>query len=219
MILSVRLRRAALFAVLLCVLCVSAAGAAEVRKLPPPQTSGGLGIFDMLKHRASATAASFPTGKMSQEELATLLWAATGLNRPEKGWTVPMAMGREPYCRVYVTGEEGTFLYDWVTHSLIGTSKEDARRSVGAMSFASNAAYTLIFVTDGKALGSFKNIRAAEDWAQVAVGAMTQNVYLAAEALGIGTRYMANLKEDAIRAVCALEPDDVPVCIMPLGKR
>lgn len=219
MILFIRLRRAALSAVLLCVLCVSAAGAAEVRKLPTPQTSGGLGIFDMLKNRASATAASFPTGKISQEELSTLLWAATGLNRPEKGWTVPMAMGREPYCRVYVTGEEGTFLYDWVTHSLIGTSKEDGRRAIGAMSFASNAPYILIFVTDGKSIGSFKNVRAAEDWAQVAVGAMTQNVYLAAEALGIGTRYMASLKEDAVRTACALDADDVPVCILPLGKR
>ena len=212
-----RFRFVVLAAFFLCLVSVAAAEAAEFVKLPAPQTSGGAGVFDMLKHRASALGGSFPTGKISQEELSTLLWAATGLNRPDKGWTVPMAMGREPYCKVYVTGAEGTFLYDWKTHSLAETSKDDARSAVGGQGFVAQASHVLIFVTDGKAIGSFGGRGA--DWGPVAVGAMTQNVYLAAEALGIGARYMASLKADAVRSVCALESEDVPLCIMPIGKR
>ena len=208
-----RIRHLALAAFLLCFV---SAVAAEAAALPSPRTSGGAGVFDMLKNRASALGASFPTGKISQEELSTLLWAATGLNRPDK-WTVPMAMGKEPYCRVYVTGEGGTFLYDWKAHSLVETSKEDARSTVSGQSFVAQASHVLIFVTDGKAIESF-GARGA-DWGPVLVGAMTQNVYLAAEALGIGGRYMASLKPDAVRSVCALEPADVPLCIMPIGKK
>ena len=91
------------------VLCVSAR--ADI-KLPEPQIEGGSGIFTLLKSRASAVSGNYPTGQVSQAELSTLLWAASGLNRPGKGWTVPLAMGREPYCKVYVAGDEGTFLYD-----------------------------------------------------------------------------------------------------------
>ena len=212
-----RFRYVVLAIFLLCLACVAAAEAAEVVKLPAPQTTGGPGVYDVLKNRASAAGGAFPTGKISQEELSTLLWAATGLNRPDKGWTVPFAMGREPYCRVYVTGEGGTFLYDWKAHSLVQTSKEDARKTVSGQGFVAGASHVLIFVSDEKTIEAFGDRGA--NWAAVLVGAMTQNVYLAAEALGIGARYMASLKADVVRSVCAIESVDVPICILPIGKR
>ena len=213
-----RFRYVALTVFFVCGLCLAGvAEAAEAKKLPSPQTAGGSGVFDALQRRASAAGGAFPTGAISQEELSTLLWAATGLNRPDKGWTVPMAMGREPYCRVYVTGKEGTFRYDWKAHSLVETSKEDARSTVSGQGFVAGASHVLIFVTDGKAIESFGGRGA--DWGPVLAGAMTQNVYLAAEALGIGGRYMASLKSDVVRSVCGLESADVPICIMPIGKK
>jgi hypothetical protein len=197
------------------VLCVSAG--ADI-KLPDPLTEGGSGIFSLLKSRASAVSSSYPTGQVSQEELSTLLWAASGLNRPGKGWTVPMAMGREPYCKVYVAGDEGTFLYDWKEHSLKETSKDNVKSTIGRQSFVANASYVLVFVTDGKIVGGLNNPR-ADEWAYVAVGAMTQNVYLAADALNIGVRYIASLSADVARASLKLEEGDVPICIVPIGKR
>jgi nitroreductase len=197
------------------VLCVSAR--ADI-KLPEPQTEGGSGIFTLLKSRASAVSSNYPTGQVSQEELSTLLWAASGLNRPGKGWTVPLAMGREPYCKVYVAGDEGTFLYDWKEHSLKEISKDNVKSTIGRQSFVADASYVLIFVTDGKALGNLNNPR-TEEWAHVAVGAMTQNVYLAADSLNIGVRYMASLSADVARASLKLEENDVPICIVPIGKR
>ncbi|MDR1979271.1 MAG: nitroreductase family protein [Synergistaceae bacterium] len=204
-----------LLVVLEVVLCASAS--ADI-KLPEPLTEGGSGIFALLKSRASAASGSYPTGQVSQEELSTLLWAASGLNRPGKGWTVPMAMGREPYCKVYVAGDEGTFLYDWKEHSLKEISKDNVKSTIGTQPFVAKASHVLIFVTDGKALGSLNNARGAE-WAYVAVGSMTQNVYLAADSLNIGVRYMASLSGDVTRASLRLEEGDVPICIMPIGKR
>jgi hypothetical protein len=191
---------------------------AENVQLPDPQVTGGAGIFDVLKHRASASSGSFPTGAVSMEELSTILWAASGLNRPGKGWTVPMAMGREPYCKVYAAGENGAFLYDWKNNVLKEISKSDVRSALGSQGFIAKAPYILVFVIDGEAAGKFDGTRGA-DWGRVAVGAMTQNVYLAAEALNIGVRYIAFLKADAVRNHLKLTDADTPICIMPLGKR
>ena len=194
---------------------------AEAVKLPEAQTSGGPGIFDIMKNRVSTLADDFTVGKVSSKELSTLLWAATGQNRPNSGWTIPLARSSEPYCRVYVTGEEGTFLYDWKTNSLVKTSNEDARTKVSSRDFLARISHVLIFVTDGKAMETLR-VRDGDhvnDWPAIAMGTMMQQVYLAAEAMGIGTRYISNLNNDVIHSVCGLESVDIPLGIMPIGKR
>jgi hypothetical protein len=186
--------------------------------LPAPQKSGGAGVFDALAGRASGTRSNFPNGDISAQELSTILWAASGLNRPEKGWTVPMAAGKEPYCKVYVLGKDGVFLYDWKGHALNTVSKGDARLAVSGQEFVAGAPYVLLFVADGKALDAAGGQRAA-GWGLVLTGAMTQDVYLAAGSLGIGARYMASMKEDPVRDALKLDATDTPICIMPLGKK
>ncbi|MDR1741908.1 MAG: nitroreductase family protein [Synergistaceae bacterium] len=211
----VRFALAALVALL--TLC-SPAFADDV-SLPNPSRSGGEGIFSLLEHRASATGSNFPSGAIGDEELGTLLWAATGLNRggEEKGWTVPFAMGREPYCKVYVAGSGGVFLYDWRGHALREVSKKDVRSSIGKQAFVTKAPYVLVFVIDGQAVAALGGGR-GRDWGYTAVGAMTQDVYLAGASLGIGVRYVASLQPDVAVTALKLGEGDVPVCIMPIGK-
>jgi nitroreductase len=55
--------------------------------------------------------------------------------------------------------------------------------------------------------------------AYIASGAMTQNVYLAADALGISGRYIISMKADSLKQALKLKDSDSPLCIMPLGKR
>jgi nitroreductase len=83
--------------------------------------------------------------------------------------------------------------------------------------FAANAFHVLIFVSDGAAVEGFGD--RGVDWGYMAVGAMTQNVYLAAEALAIGARYMTSLSADVVRSALELGAKDVPACVMPIGKR
>lgn len=94
-------------------------------KLPAPQMSGGKGIYDVLKARSSASLDNFPNQPLSLQELSNLLWAATGLNRGEKGWAVPYGMGMAPYNKIYIADDKRVSLYDWQTHSLkeISTKK------------------------------------------------------------------------------------------------
>ncbi|WP_334319953.1 nitroreductase family protein [Gilliamella apicola] len=185
--------------------------------LPTPQTKDGVSLFESLKKRASTPGGGFPAGQVTDDELSTVLWAASGLNRGKTGWTVPMAKGKAPYVRIYVASEKGTFLYEWDGHYLREINKQDIRGDIGQQSFTKRAAYSLIFVSDANALTDIKPDEVA-NFSYTAVGAMSQNVYLAAAALKLSARYIHSIKSEAINQELQLPKDDVPLGMILLGK-
>ncbi len=197
------------------VFAASSALAADI-SLPAPKTQGGPDVLTAVKKRSSAPGNGFPTKAVSKEELSTILWAASGLNRDNK-WTVPMAQGREPYCDVYVVGDEGVFLYDWKANKLKEISNAKVKADLGGQGWAGTAPYVLVFVENGAKLSAFSDPARRASFGYILVGAMTQNVYLAAQAMNIGARYAATLSVDKVRMHLKLKADDKPVCIMPIG--
>jgi hypothetical protein len=177
-----------------------------------------MGLFEALKKRSSATGGDFSLAEVTREELSTILWAASGLNRGDKGWTVPMWRGVPPYCRVYVAANDGIFLYDWKNHSLEKISNENIKGKIGKQSFVKKAYYVLIFVSDAEILSQFNSTDITRDFSHAAVGAMTQNVYLACAALQIGTRYIHAINVDEIVRALELPQGDIPIALMLLGK-
>jgi hypothetical protein len=206
-----------LSALAVCLFTISSARA-DV-KLPKPKTSGGDGIFDLLEKRASGVRGDFPKGKVPTEDLATILWSATGRNRGGRGWTIPLAGGKPPYVKIYALTGEGAFLYDWKEHSLVEVSAKNIMGDITGDAFVRESSCILVFVTDMKDLGSMARFNEGNALAYTAAGAMSQNAYLAADALGISTRYMVSMKTDAVRRELKLNETDTPLCIMPLGKR
>lgn len=204
--------------VFLALLLAAPALAADSGKLPAPQMEGGISLFTALKNRASAPGGDFPVGQISQQELSTILWAASGLNRGESGWTVPMSRGREPYCRIYVADADGVALYNWKQHSLESISTDNIKNKIGAQGFVKMAPCILIIVSDAEGLAFFKNDKLGEEFAQVLVGAMTQNIYLAAANYNIGARYIHSMHIDEIKQALKLPAGDEPICLMMLGK-
>lgn len=186
-------------------------------KLPAPQMTGGKGIFDALKARSSANLNHFPQNPLSLQELSNLLWAATGLNRDEKGWTTPYGMGKAPYNKIYVASDKGVSLYDWKTHALKEISTKNIKSTVAKQPAVGSAPVILIIVSDDKAMGNVTGQR-ARDWAHIASGAMSQNIYLAAASMNIGTRYIVNMNNDVISKELKLHENDIPINLMPLGK-
>jgi hypothetical protein len=189
-------------------------------ELPAPQTEGGLGLFDSLKKRSSVSHGDFSLAELTLEELSTVLWAASGLNRGQTGWTVPMADGLEPYVRIYVAGPEGTYRYSWADNKLMEISKENVKAKLGSHGFVPKAPYVLIFTTDMEVLGKLTRggKQFQHEFANVLVGAMTQDVYLAVAALNLGTRYIHTMNRDAVIKALELEADDYPIALMPIGK-
>ena len=177
-----------------------------------------MSLFEALKKRSSASGGDFSLAEITREDLSTLLWAASGLNRGETGWTVPMYQGVPPYCRIYVVANNGVFLYDWKDHGLEKVSGENIKGKIGKQTFVKKAYYTLIFVSDAEILSRFGSEDITRDFARVAAGAMTQNVYLASAALRIGARYIHSMNVEEIRRALKLPPGDVPIALMLLGK-
>jgi nitroreductase len=189
---------------------------ADIR-LPTPQTSGGMSLFESLKNRGSTSGAGFPMGQVSDNELSTVLWAASGLNRGDKGWTVPMFKGKPPYVRIYVASEKGSYLYEWEGHYLKEINKKDIRANIGLQAFIKRAAYSLVFVAEESA---FKDVKPEQinNFSYTAVGAMSQDIYLAAAALKLNARYIHSIKPAAIRQELQLSEGDKPLAMFIIGK-
>ena len=207
-----------LYVFLVAAMLAVAVPALGAEPLPAPEQSGGMPLFEALKKRSSAAGGDFSMAEVTREELSTILWAATGLNRGNNGWTVPMSKGSMPYCRVYVAGADGIYLYQWRDHSLEKISDENIKAKIGRQSFVKKAYYSLIFVSDAELLEQFGSEEKKKEFADVAVGGMTQNVYLACAALKVGTRYIHSINSEEIVRALKLPEGDKPIALMLLGK-
>jgi hypothetical protein len=212
-------RKIILFLVFLLCFTIAVQEAIAGVKLPDPKKDGGEGIFSLLERRASGARGDFPGGEITNDELSVILWAASGLNRGGKGWTTPMAGGRPPYVKIYAVTPGGAFLYDWKEHFLSEVTGENVLDEITGDAFVREAPCVLVFVSNTGDLGNMSRLNAGNTLAYIASGAMTQNVYLAADALGISGRYMISMNTDGVKRALKLEGSDSPLCIMPLGKR
>jgi hypothetical protein len=200
--------------------CVSLAPAAFADiELTEPEKEGGSGIFTLLERRASGARNGFPKGAVTLDELSTLLWAATGRNRGNTGWTVPLAGGLPPYVAIYAVKSDGVFLYEPREHALKEISNKNVLASITGDGFVRDSPVVLVFVSDPTGLGNMGRFNEGSALAYAAAGAMSQNAYLAADSLGISARYMVSMKADAVRSELKQKEEQVPLCIMPLGKR
>jgi nitroreductase len=209
------------FALFLSIFAMSAvqAQSASSISLPAPQKAGGKPLLDAVAARASAPGSGFPSIAISQEELSTLLWSASGKNRSDK-WTVPFAQGSEPYVDIYVAGKEGIHRYAWQDHSLKLVASGDFRARLNPQGFAAAASHIFVFVSNRTPL---KNRGGSSQhwakWTHVATGAMTEHLYLVADSLGIGARYAETMDTNLIRQTLDIPADEEPICVFALGKR
>ena len=179
--------------------------------LPQPRKSGGMPLFEALSKRSSAAQKNFDRGQLSLDELSAILWATTGKNREPKGWTVPMAMGKEPYVSVYVLLESGAYLYSWDKNELSEVSPGNIIQNAVAQGFAKTAPCVLAFVDNGS--------ESNRDFVFLAAGAMSQNAALAVEALGLKGRFLGSYDGGAIsRAIRARSPESI-LGVMVVGRQ
>ncbi|MCC8166952.1 MAG: nitroreductase family protein [Planctomycetes bacterium] len=207
-----------IFLVAMMVAAVTASAYAGDIKLPEPQKTGGPDLFSAIDQRQSAPGAAFPGGALSNEDLSTILWAASGKNRDGSKWTVPMAMGRPPYCKIFITNERGVYLYEWNSHTLKHISEARVHSLIPQQSFAKNVPVNLYVVTDAKALAEFRGPMSSE-LGPLLAGMMGQNVYLASEALGVGARLIYSIDRAAAAKHLELPEGDTALFAICLGKR
>ena len=158
-------------------------------QLPAPQTDGGQPLMQVLKNRHSSRA--FAKETLPLQGLSNLLWAADGVNRPDKGGrTAPSAMNWQEI-EIYVAMAEGLYLYEAKTHTLKQIIAEDLRGKTGRQGFVDEAPVNLIYVADYSRIGLLSSaVTSAEDkvfYTACDTGVIAQNVYLFCTSEGLAT--------------------------------
>ena len=166
----------------------------RVIKLPPPQTTGGGELLGALKARRSTRA--FSPRPLPQDLLSTLLWVASGLNRPATGGrTAPSAHGWQEI-DVYAALPDALYRYDPASHALALAVARDLRPLTGVQDYVGSAPLNLVYVTD------FSKMKDASEADRVFFSAtdaavIAQNVYLfcAAMSLAVVVRGLVDRKQ------------------------
>ena len=173
-------------------------------KLPQPQLEKGKSLVQALTDRKSSR--EFASGKIQDQVLANLLWAAFGVNRAESGKrTAPSARNRQEI-KVYVAMAQGLYLYDAKENVLKPVVAKDLRALTGKQGYVGSAALNLVYVADlSKAVDGDENSKmylAAAD-----TGFIGQNVYLFCASEGLATVFRASIDKKKLGEAMKLRPD------------
>ena len=183
-------------------------------QLPPPQTEIGKPLMQALKLRQSSR--SFGTKPLPLQELSNLLWAAYGINRMESGKrTAPSAMNWQEV-DIYITLQNGAFLYDAKTNSLLPVAAKDIREATGKQPFVKEAPVNLVYIADEKRIS-----RASDEdkirWSAADVGFIAQNVYLYCTSQGLAVVVRGMVNRETLSKELKLRPEQKIILCQTVG--
>jgi SagB-type dehydrogenase family enzyme len=173
-------------------------------QLPRPQLDGGKPLMQVLKERKSAR--EFSSEKLPLKVLSNLLWAASGVNRPESGRRTAPTAANWQEIDIYVATADGLYLYDAKSHLLKPILAEDIRALTGRQPFVKDAALNLIYVADFSRIGRGTN-EERDFFSAADTGFIAQNVYLFCASEGLATVVRANIDRPTLGKTMKLGPD------------
>jgi SagB-type dehydrogenase family enzyme len=172
--------------------------------LPKPQIDGGKPLMQVLKDRKSSR--DFGSEKIPLQILSNLLWAASGVNRPESGRrTAPTAVNWQEI-DIYLAMAEGLYLYEAKSHLLKPVLAEDIRALAGRQAFVKDAPLNLIYVADFSRISRGTN-EEKDFFSAADTGFVAQNVYLFCASEGLATVVRANIDKATLAKTMKLGPD------------
>jgi len=182
-------------------------------KLPPPEMTGGMPLMDALQARHSTR--EFDVRPLPTQTLSNLLWAASGVNRPDSGKrTAPSARDwRE--IDVYVALADGTYRYDPPSHSLKPIVKGDLRGLTGVQDFVATAPVNLVYVANPDRMDTTPEHQAI--YSATDTGFIAQNVYLFCASAGLATVVRGSVDRQALAAALGLGPHQEVILAQTVG--
>ena len=165
-----------IIASMLTIMSLSSFAATDIL-LPQPVKTGGMPLMEALSNRKSTREFSADK-RLSEQQLADLLWAACGFNREDK-LTIPTALNRQEVS-VYVITPEGAWLYVAKENKLQLVTDKDVRDFAAAQDYAKKAPLNIAIVSDKAKMDH-------DVFAGTAAGAVMQNIYLWCASNGVGT--------------------------------
>ena len=190
----------------------SAAQGLKPIQLPPPQTTGGRPLMQVLSDRKSTR--EFGPGTLSPQTLSNLLWAAFGINRPDGRRTAPSAMNWQEVS-IYVATPEAVYIYDAKDNALNPVLSGDFRAATGTQSFVKDAAVNLVYVSDlSKTEAASPE---AEMYTAADVGFIAQNVYLYCASEALATVVRGSIDKPALAKTLNLQANQKIILAQSVG--
>jgi len=197
----------------------------KIIELPEPRKTGKISVEEAIARRRSRR--SYSDKPISLSDISQLCWAAQGITDPiRKFRAAPSAGALYPIELFLVVGnaeiEAGVYQYIPFDHSLMlikrGDYREDlykaALRQEAVRRGAIDIVITAIYERTTRKYGE-RGIR----YVHMEAGHVAQNIYLQAEALGLGTVSIGAFYDGMVREVLSLPKHYAPLYIMPIGYR
>ncbi len=213
-------------------LLAAAVVSADIRKeqkmttimLPPPRTEGTVPVETALAQRRSVRA--FAPRPLALSQLGQILWAAQGITGSR--WplrTAPSAGALFPLEIVVVAGRvselaAGIYRYRPADHALAAVTPGDHRESLARAALGQGwmaQAPVVVAITGVVARTAAKYGSRAERYMFMEAGHAAQNIYLQAQADGLGTTAVGAFRDKAVRDLLGLPEGEMPLYLMPLG--
>jgi len=200
--------------------------AEEMIKLPKPRYKSDFSLEEAINKRRSVR--SYKDEPLSLEEVSQLLWAAQGITEVSWGLrTAPSAGALYPLKVYLVVGkvkglEAGVYEYHPKEHALRKILDKDKREELTIaclnQSYIKESAVSLVFsAIFGRTTQKYgeREIR----YVYMEAGHASQNVYLQAEALNLGTVVIGAFNDFQVKKILQLSKEESPLYVMPVGKR
>jgi len=192
--------------------------------LEKPRFKGEMSVEEALYRRRSVR--DYSPEPLSISEISQILWSAQGLTHPYGYRTAPSAGALYPL-EIYIHATrvenlpKGIYKYMPSKHSLLlikegDFSKELFKASLSQEQVLTAALIILIFGVFARTTSKYgkRGIRYVFN----EVGHVSQNIYLQATALRLGTVAIGAFYDEEIKSIVRAEKEEEPLYIMPIGK-
>ena len=162
-------------------------------KLNAPDMENSVTLMAALQNRQ--TNRSFSSQELGWQQLADLLWAANGVNRPAGGKrTAPSARNAQEI-DIYAFTSAGVFFYDAPNHQLKRIADNDCRAGLYDRGNFGKAPLILVYVGNFDKMQGFDE-QARNFYSATDVGFVSQNVYLYCATQGLSTVVCGSFNHD-----------------------
>ena len=191
--------------------------------LPNHNVSGDNSFETVLNQRRSVR--DFRDDAVSLRQLGQLLWAAQGVTHGEGMRTAPSAGALYPLELYAVVGNvdglaAGIYHYFPGDHNLVNTTSGDLRKNLSQAALQQpwvERAPLVILIAAKYARTTRKYGKRGIRYAHIETGGVAQNVYLQAQALGLGAVIVGAFDDAAVADIVRLPSDAEPLILMPVG--
>jgi SagB-type dehydrogenase family enzyme len=199
-------------------------GEIKMVKLPQPRFKSNSSVEQTLGNRRSRR--NYTYDPISLSDISQLCWAAQGITDIQKGFrTAPSAGGLYPIEIYVVVGnsniESGAYHYSPEEHTLVlvkhGDLREQLYKAALDQKWVKEGAIDLVITGVFSRTTSKYGTRGSERYVWMEAGHVAENIYLQAEALGLGTVSVGAFYDEQVQETLSVPSDHTPLYIMPVG--